>query len=75
MDKMATLELLFCGIMSKGVFAVGFVHDAMMPKCTQKKLKGRSSSLPSVDARTRTLEDAKVLSGVILSFFLPIEDI
>lgn len=27
---MAVLELLFCGIMSEVIFAVGFVHDAMV---------------------------------------------
>ena len=27
---MAILELLFYGIMSEGVFAVGFVHDAVV---------------------------------------------
>lgn len=45
----------------------------MMQWCTRKEVKGRSSSLASVDARTRTPEDATVLSGVILALALAIE--
>lgn len=61
------LNYPFCGIVKGGFFAVGFLRGAMIPRCN-RKLKG--DSFTSVDARTRTAEDATGFGGAKVFFSL-----